>query len=97
MVLTDSTAYFCRTLLLQLLQVNVGESFGALGAVLWATLDQCALHNDIHNAKIIMMLSQAIILLNFLLTLRFTYNVNVKKRSPFINDECAYATASLLL
>jgi len=39
-------------------QVNVGISFGWLGAVLWTVLDFCHGYNDIHSAKIIMMLAQ---------------------------------------
>ena len=39
-------------------QVNVGISFGWLGAVLWTALDWCHSCSDIHSAKIIMMLSQ---------------------------------------
>ena len=34
------------------------EGFNALASVLWAALTMCSGHNDIHNAKIIMMLSQ---------------------------------------
>jgi hypothetical protein len=39
-------------------KVEVGEGFAALGAVLWDLLDQCSASNDIHSAKVIMMLSQ---------------------------------------
>lgn len=39
-------------------QVEVGEGFEALGAVLWTTLSHCQAENDTHNASVIMMLSQ---------------------------------------
>ena len=39
-------------------QVCVGLGFGALGAVLWTALLLCQTANDVHTAKIIMMLSQ---------------------------------------
>jgi hypothetical protein len=39
-------------------KVDVGDGFAALGAVLWDLLDQCSLSNDVHSAKVIMMLSQ---------------------------------------
>ena len=39
-------------------KVDVGPGFTALGAVLWETLSCCATSNDVHTAKIIMMLSQ---------------------------------------
>ena len=39
-------------------QVNVGISYGWLAAVMWLTLDYCHSCNDVHSAKIIMMLSQ---------------------------------------
>jgi hypothetical protein len=36
----------------------VGDGFEALGAVLWTALSNCQAENDIHNASVIMMLSQ---------------------------------------
>jgi hypothetical protein len=39
-------------------QVDVGEGFDALGAVLWNALSYCQSEKDIHNASVIMMLSQ---------------------------------------
>eukprot|EP01038_Epipyxis_sp_PR26KG_P012593 gene12593-16887_t len=39
-------------------KVDVGDGFDALAAVLWTTLNYCLHSNDIHNAKVIMMLSQ---------------------------------------
>ena len=39
-------------------KVEVGAGFPALGAVLWDLLDQCSVSNDVHSAKVIMMLSQ---------------------------------------
>jgi hypothetical protein len=38
--------------------VEVGEGFEALGAVLWTALGHCQAENDVHNASVIMMLSQ---------------------------------------
>jgi hypothetical protein len=38
--------------------VEVGDGFEALGAVLWTALSNCQAENDIHNASVIMMLSQ---------------------------------------
>lgn len=38
--------------------VELGEGFPALGAVLWDLLDHCREDNDVHSAKVIMMLSQ---------------------------------------
>lgn len=39
-------------------KVDVGLGFTALGAVLWEALSCCAAANDVHTAKIVMMLSQ---------------------------------------
>jgi hypothetical protein len=39
-------------------KVDVGVGFMALGAVLWAVLMQCQASNDVHSAKVIMMLIQ---------------------------------------
>lgn len=39
-------------------KVNVGDGFSSLGAVLWEALDCCFASNDVHTAKVIMMLSQ---------------------------------------
>lgn len=36
----------------------MGEGFEALGAVLWTTLSHCQAEKDVHNASVIMMLSQ---------------------------------------
>ena len=36
----------------------MGEGFDALGAVLWNALSYCQSEKDIHNASVIMMLSQ---------------------------------------
>lgn len=36
----------------------MGEGFEALGAVLWTALSNCQAENDVHNASVIMMLSQ---------------------------------------
>jgi hypothetical protein len=43
---------------ISVLQVEVGEGFEALGAVLWTALGHCQAENDVHNASVIMMLSQ---------------------------------------
>jgi hypothetical protein len=39
-------------------KVDVGAAYHALSAVLWISLDLCCDKNDIHTAKVIMMLSQ---------------------------------------
>jgi hypothetical protein len=39
-------------------KVDVGSGFTSLGAVLWEALDSCTGSNDVHTAKVIMMLSQ---------------------------------------
>jgi hypothetical protein len=39
-------------------KVELGGGFDALGVVLWKTLSFCQDQNDVHNSKIIMMLSQ---------------------------------------
>lgn len=39
-------------------KVELGGGFDALGVVLWKTLSYCQDQNDVHNSKIIMMLSQ---------------------------------------
>ena len=39
-------------------KVDVGLGFTALGAIVWETLTCCAANNDVHTAKIVMMLSQ---------------------------------------
>jgi len=39
-------------------KVEVGDGFQALGAVLWTALSHCQAENDVHNASVIMMLSQ---------------------------------------
>lgn len=44
------------------IQVEVGPGWLALGRVLWKLLDNCKIENDVHNAKIVMMLSQVILL-----------------------------------
>lgn len=36
----------------------MGPGWLALGKVLWKLLDNCKTENDVHNAKIVMMLSQ---------------------------------------
>lgn len=36
----------------------MGDGFEALGAVLWTALSNCQAENDVHNASVIMMLSQ---------------------------------------
>ena len=36
----------------------MGDGFDALGAALWTALNYCQAENDVHNAKVIMMLSQ---------------------------------------
>ena len=38
--------------------MDVESGFEALGAVMWTTLSHCQAENDIHNATVIMMLSQ---------------------------------------
>ena len=38
--------------------MELGKGFEALGAVLWATLDHCMADNDVHSAKVVMILSQ---------------------------------------
>ena len=39
-------------------QVNVGVGFKLLAAVLWGLLTKCKSSNDVHNGKIVMILSQ---------------------------------------
>ena len=39
-------------------QVNVGAGFKILAAVLWSLLTKCKNSNDVHNGKVVMMLSQ---------------------------------------
>jgi hypothetical protein len=39
-------------------QVEVGLGFPLLGAVVWFLLTKCLQVNDVHNAKIVMILSQ---------------------------------------
>ena len=41
-------------------KVEVGPGWTALGKVLWSLLENCHRDNDVHNAKIVMMLSQVI-------------------------------------
>lgn len=53
--------YTCVTKITYVLydeQVDIADGFDALGLVLWFTLDNCQKNNDVHNAKLIMMLSQ---------------------------------------
>ncbi|CAE7662112.1 unnamed protein product, partial [Symbiodinium microadriaticum] len=38
--------------------VDVGIGFPLLGAVLWSLLSECRIANDVHNGKIVMILSQ---------------------------------------
>ena len=48
-------------------QVNVGVGFKLLAAVLWSLLTKCKNSNDVHNGKIVMILSQVSFVLLFLL------------------------------
>ena len=43
---------------LTILEVEMGGGFSVLGDVLWNVLDRCKESNDVHSAKVIMMLSQ---------------------------------------
>lgn len=45
-------------------QVNVGVGFKLLAAVLWGLLTKCKSSNDVHNGKVVMMLSQVLNITN---------------------------------
>jgi hypothetical protein len=54
-------------------QVDVTPGYYYLGAILWAMLENCMQSNDVHSAKIIMMLSQVEIMF-----LSFSYFLKTK-------------------
>lgn len=56
--------------------MEVGEGFEALGAVLWTTLSHCQAEHDIHNASVIMMLSQVLSCTKYLCLIYFVFSIS---------------------
>ena len=67
--------------------MEVGDGFQALGAVLWTALSHCQAENDVHNASVIMMLSQVrnIVLFGlFFFFFLFKSSFHLKKKIIYI-------------